>query len=266
MKLPVMAYTIVISLFLVILILLSVGYLSEVPITEEQALTNAINIAFVEGKDEEEIKEDFIKYYLSETSKNGDAEIIFHSIDAENGLLDVEVIKTYYWMGVEKTVSARRVAIIEAPGELPEILSTEPIYWNKGIPFYESVTIDPYARYISKDYVVLMNSLKAGPDGTYCAIKDGDFIFYVNADNNGMREFPVDAGLLVLTTEFSENNYIVYPVSKWLQDEALFNSLAGTFSKEEYVEKWSFESEDIAAIKNGDFSYSYYFNQGHCEF
>ena len=266
MKIPVMAYTIVISLFLVILILLSVGYLSEVPITEEHALTNAINIAFQEGKDEEEIKEDVLQYYLRETSKKGDAEIIFHTVDAENGLLDVEVIKTYYWMGVKKTSNVRKVVIIDAPGEIPEIVSTEPIYWNKNIPFYESVTIDPYTRYIKEEYVSLMNSLKEGPDGTYCAVKDGDFIFYVNADNNGMREFPVDAGLLVLTTEFAEGNYIVYPISKWLQDETLFNELLNTFSNDNYVEKWSFEENDINAIKNGDFSYSYYFNQGYCEF
>ena len=266
MKLPVMAYTIVISLFLTILILLSVGYISEVPITEEHSLTNAINIAFEYGKDEEEIKEDLIEYYLRETSKKGNVEIIFHTVDAENGLLDVEIVKTYYWMGVEKKVNIRRVVIVDEPGEIPEIVSSKPIYWNKDMPFFKSVEVEPYVRYIKEDYVSLMLSLKEGPDGTYCAIKDGDFMFYVNSDNNGMREFPVDAGLLVLTTEFAEGNYIVYPVSKWLQDDALFNELLSTFSKTEYVEKWTFEENDINAIKNGDFSYGYYFNEGYCSF
>lgn len=266
MKLSVMAYTIVISLFLTVLIVLSIGYLSEVPITEEQALTNAINMAFEAEKDEDEIKEDLINYYLAETSKRGDVEIIFHTIDAENGLLDVEVIKTYYWMGVKKEVNCRRVVIIEAPGELPEILSTEPIYWNKGIPFYESVTIDPYARYINETYVEMMANLKDGPNGTYLAVKDGDFMFYVANDDEATRAYPVDAGLLVLTTEFAEDNYVVYPVSKWLQDAELYNKLLTTFSKEGFAEKWSFEESNINDIKTGGFSYEYYFNQGHCEF
>ena len=117
MRNVVISFTVVFCLLLTILSCCSVSFLSEVPITESKAVENAVSISLSKNIDkditDEELMADFMNYYLKETANKGSSDIRFHQVDAENGLLDVEVIKTYYWMGVKKEVNTRKVAYIE---------------------------------------------------------------------------------------------------------------------------------------------------------
>lgn len=117
MRNVVISFTVVFCLLLTILSCCSVSFLSEVPITESKAVENAVSISLSKNIDkditDEELMAEFMNYYLKETANKGSSDIRFHQVDAENGLLDVEVIKTYYWMGVKKEVNTRKVAYIE---------------------------------------------------------------------------------------------------------------------------------------------------------
>ena len=116
-----MASTIILCFMLTILSILTINSIASTRVAEQTSLNHvvdasvkAIQLDKEYNKDNyEEIVNDLLQLILLQSTSDGNINVKILEANTNEGLLDVEVSKTYVWYGIKKQVVARRTVILE---------------------------------------------------------------------------------------------------------------------------------------------------------
>ena len=116
-----MASTIILCFMLALMSILTINSISALKVSEQTSLNNAVDSAIdsiqLEGNasvdNYEQTVNDLLQLIIMQSNANGNINIKILEANTKEGLLDVEVTKTYTWFGIKKNVVSRRTVILE---------------------------------------------------------------------------------------------------------------------------------------------------------
>ena len=116
-----MAATIILCFMLTIMSVLTINSISSLKVSEQTSLNNAVDSAIraieldntENSENYEKVVNDLLQLIILQSSSDGNINIKILEANTKEGLLDVEVKKTYTWFGIKKDVTARRTVILE---------------------------------------------------------------------------------------------------------------------------------------------------------
>ena len=116
-----MASTIILCFMLTIFSVLTINSFSSTRVAEQTSLNNVVDASMkaiqldkeYNRENYEEVVNDLLQLVILQSASNGKIEVKILEANTQEGLLDVEVTKTYTWYGVKKDVVARRTVILE---------------------------------------------------------------------------------------------------------------------------------------------------------
>lgn len=116
-----MASTIVLCFMLTILSVLTINSVAATRVSEQTSLNNVVDASIkaiqldkqYNQDNYEEVVSDLLQLIILQSTSDGNINIKILEANTKEGLLDVEVSKTYIWYGIKKQVVSRRTVILE---------------------------------------------------------------------------------------------------------------------------------------------------------
>ena len=147
-----MASTIILCFMLTIFSVLTINSFSSTRVAEQTSLNNVVDASMnaiqldkqYNRENYEEVVNDLLQLVILQSASNGKIEVKILEANTQEGLLDIEVTKTYTWYGVKKDVVARRTVILEEfenpPAEATTVMFTFTDVNNQNIVWRDDAT------------------------------------------------------------------------------------------------------------------------------
>lgn len=121
MRTSIMASTIILCFMLALMSILTINSISSLRVSEQTSLNNIVDSAIksieedreINADNYEEVMNDLLQLIILQSNANGNINIKILEANTKEGLLDIEVSKTYTWFGIQKEVKSRRTVIME---------------------------------------------------------------------------------------------------------------------------------------------------------
>lgn len=156
-----MASTIILCFMLTIFSVLTINSVSSVRVEQQTTLDNVVDVSLkaiqldkvYNQNNYEEVVNDLLQLVILQSASDGNIEIKILEANTKEGLLDVEVSKTYKWYGIKKQIVSRRTVILDEfenpPAEMTNVMFTykdnnnQEIVWRDDTTFVGAILKRP---------------------------------------------------------------------------------------------------------------------------